>query len=322
MNALPHHLTDDQFSAYLDGQLPAGEQARVDAHLAACPACAAELRGWHATVGLLREMPPAPLPRAFTIPASALHKPAWRDRLAWGWGYRALQGATAVAAMLLLTLCGWDLLLQAPAVMTPMALAPAPAVEQTFGMVAPTDTPATTSHQALAPTRAPEPSSEAAVQSTALNTATPAPPGPAAQPTAVPAPSAKGVGGGAAPSPTLAEGVAASPPPTPEEREAPTANAASSATPAPSPTAEPPSADYARGSATPQPAITALAYYSPPSPVPLPGESANAVPASAPQFAPRLVVCGIEGVLVTVVVGLFVVTGWAWLARRRDKSKM
>ena len=41
-------------SAYLDGELPSEERIRFDAHLAACPECAAYLRTFAATAKLVK----------------------------------------------------------------------------------------------------------------------------------------------------------------------------------------------------------------------------------------------------------------------------
>ncbi|MCC6536021.1 MAG: zf-HC2 domain-containing protein [Bryobacterales bacterium] len=46
-----------RLSAYLDGELPAGERAQVDAHLAACPNCA---RFGGDVAGLLERLPAQP----------------------------------------------------------------------------------------------------------------------------------------------------------------------------------------------------------------------------------------------------------------------
>jgi anti-sigma factor RsiW len=40
----------------LDEPLGAEERAQVDAHLATCPTCVASLRGYVATIGLVREL--------------------------------------------------------------------------------------------------------------------------------------------------------------------------------------------------------------------------------------------------------------------------
>lgn len=58
-----HRLTRTRVSAYLDGELEAEEQARVEAHTHVCPPCArfvAELRRTVAALGALR-VPARPL---------------------------------------------------------------------------------------------------------------------------------------------------------------------------------------------------------------------------------------------------------------------
>ena len=43
MTALGVHATTDLLSAYLDGELPAGDGERIEAHLGRCASCRAEL---------------------------------------------------------------------------------------------------------------------------------------------------------------------------------------------------------------------------------------------------------------------------------------
>ena len=57
----PH--VSEWLSAYLDNQLTTAERAKVQAHLATCPVCAAELGDLQATVGLLARLHAVPLPR-------------------------------------------------------------------------------------------------------------------------------------------------------------------------------------------------------------------------------------------------------------------
>lgn len=53
-------------SDYVDGTLPAGERARVDAHLQTCPECIAYLQQLRATIGVLGRL------RAEDIPSALL----------------------------------------------------------------------------------------------------------------------------------------------------------------------------------------------------------------------------------------------------------
>ena len=50
-------------SDYLEGVLPAGEGARVEAHLATCPDCLAYLEQLRATIGALGRLREQDLPR-------------------------------------------------------------------------------------------------------------------------------------------------------------------------------------------------------------------------------------------------------------------
>jgi len=307
-----NHLTDDLLSAYLDGEVTSRERARAEAHLAECPACAGELRALQATVSLLREMPSAPLPRAFTIPATAARQTRWIAPFSRGWGYRALQGATLLAAVLLMVVCSGDLLFQTVPTLAPAALAPAavstPATDQEWLAAQPSPTGARTARQAAemtapvpaAPTRPAAPTvrpgtpalttlagkatsgteTPILVAGTVQETPTPVPPAPSS-PTAVP-----GTG------PRFLTSA------TPTEETTTDAGT----TPGPAPT-----------SATWQATTVTLAYQ--PSPAPL-LESEPAL-APTPQLSLiRLAVYGVELALLIVVVGLTIITGAAWLTRR------
>ena len=51
------HLGAEELQALLEGELPAGECARVEEHLASCARCAAELEGWRVLFRDLAELP-------------------------------------------------------------------------------------------------------------------------------------------------------------------------------------------------------------------------------------------------------------------------
>ena len=63
-----HHLTTEQLSAHLDGQLSGKEQSQLDAHLKTCEQCQQELTDLRRTVALLHAMPRPALPRSFVLP--------------------------------------------------------------------------------------------------------------------------------------------------------------------------------------------------------------------------------------------------------------
>lgn len=62
------HLTTDQLSALLDGQLSSDEQAQE--HLHTCKQCQLRLADLQQTVKLLHALPQPRLPRSFTLPVS------------------------------------------------------------------------------------------------------------------------------------------------------------------------------------------------------------------------------------------------------------
>lgn len=57
----------EYLSEYLDGGLSAAERAEVEAHLAGCPRCRADLASLRLTVQLVRQLPLQPVPRSFAL---------------------------------------------------------------------------------------------------------------------------------------------------------------------------------------------------------------------------------------------------------------
>ncbi|MBI3241993.1 MAG: zf-HC2 domain-containing protein, partial [Chloroflexi bacterium] len=57
------HLDDIAFNEYLDSALDPARHAEVEAHLAACPDCAARLAGLRALFAALESLPDVPLER-------------------------------------------------------------------------------------------------------------------------------------------------------------------------------------------------------------------------------------------------------------------
>ncbi|MEO6950270.1 MAG: zf-HC2 domain-containing protein [Polyangia bacterium] len=62
---MDHEATQALFSAYVDGELTAAERAVVDAHLAGCEACTAELATFRSTLAAMRGAVPVAPPDAF-----------------------------------------------------------------------------------------------------------------------------------------------------------------------------------------------------------------------------------------------------------------
>ncbi len=165
------HITD-LLSSYLDGRLTARERAQVEEHLAACPACSADLESLRATVHAVRALPTVAVPRSFYVQPAPQPRPA----------YVLLRLATAtVAAMLVLTMAG-DLFLR---VYQP-AMAPAPEALATMPAVAATDrrelaapaspAPAPSLLASPPPPTAEEKASEAATAPASASTGQPAAP--------------------------------------------------------------------------------------------------------------------------------------------------
>jgi len=124
-----HERCQESLSAFLDGEQTPRERSRAQGHLDECTACRADLESLRRTVSLLRAAPVIRPPRSFVLPAAegARQKHVVRRRLS----YAYLQGATAVATVLLVLVVSGDVLqhsqFAAPAMRS--------AEDQTLGMV-------------------------------------------------------------------------------------------------------------------------------------------------------------------------------------------
>ncbi len=95
---------DEHYTAYLEGTLPESLRQQVEAHLSACPRCAAELAALRLLVADLRAMPretpPVPLAAGVRARLAARQQPR-PSFLRWP----AFAGGVAVIAVLLLLIC-------------------------------------------------------------------------------------------------------------------------------------------------------------------------------------------------------------------------
>jgi anti-sigma factor RsiW len=284
---------DELLSAYLDGQLSAGERARLETQLGADPALRAELESLRHTVALVRDLPPVPIPRNFILsPAMAARlRPVRPLPPRRAWAAPLLTAATAVVSLLFVVVLAADLLLSgmggqafAPAAEPLLeaeapqaALAPSPASEQV-------EVEVVVEAEAEEETVAEEVAGEEEVEK-----AVPAATAPAAAAMEAPA---------EAPAETTAE-VEADYAETPEGTESPVPAMGGGAEPTPSDVGE----VAARPIEEEAPAATRGAEEAPAHDVP----AAAAIP---PQWT-------LEAILGLTALGLAVATVWAWRARRR-----
>jgi hypothetical protein len=103
-----HGFFEERLSAYLDGELTPREHKAVTHHLETCSACQCDLETLEQTVQWTRELPTLTVPRVFTIPVPP--EPARPPRRRWNF-LPALQGATALIAVLLVFAVAGDLML-------------------------------------------------------------------------------------------------------------------------------------------------------------------------------------------------------------------
>ena len=97
-----HNKVRARLSSYIDGQLTAGEAARIEAHLTDCGACRNELDSLRMTVRLLNELPLLEPPRSLALESAPAPAPSFTGRL---WAARL---ATSAMAALLAALIAGD----------------------------------------------------------------------------------------------------------------------------------------------------------------------------------------------------------------------
>lgn len=127
---LSHATTRDWLIPYADGMLAADERRRIDAHIHACPSCAAELGAVRELNLLLVSLPPAP-PAAFApfwLKLQAVLPQRRSLRLPSFTGYRRLGVALAMATVALLVAAGSAL--AAPSAMPDNPLYPVKQLEE------------------------------------------------------------------------------------------------------------------------------------------------------------------------------------------------
>lgn len=98
---------EEMLSAYLDGELSPRERADLEHTLTRDAELRAELEELHQVVGLMKAVPPAPLPRSFALDPAVYG----RVRQPWLQLYPALRAATVLATAVLVFLFAGDLFL-------------------------------------------------------------------------------------------------------------------------------------------------------------------------------------------------------------------
>lgn len=207
------HLTLDQLTAYLDGDLAPEERVRFDDHLRTCRDCRRELTELRSTVALLNGLPDYRPRRSFQLaPERIAATRPWWERL----GFRllpalpALRAATVAAAILLVSVSAGEIVRDRtgnhpappeaafvqPTVVATNQTLPAPPPTSTTRSLAPTVTP----HQAAAAQapKAPTPTIQAETIRPAPVTQTAAPQGNAGSGAGVAEPTSESTGNEAA----------------------------------------------------------------------------------------------------------------------------
>jgi len=330
-------------SAYLDGQLSAGEQVHLEAQLASDPALQAEFEALRHTVALVRSLPPLPVPRNFILPQrmSARPQPVRPLRPRYAWAAPLLTAATAVVSLVCAVVLTGDLLLSgmggrafvpigAPAA-APMeapqaAQAPTQAVEEAAVEVEVT----VEVEKVVSATAAPALPTEAPPREVAPAATTEAESYTAETPVSVEATPALTP----SPLPMLAAAPTTAPMPEGVETAVPAAGGGPAEAPAtPPPTASPAVAAEAAPSPTAPATVTALQQQDMGSAVPTPSEVAGVVPPPSEEEEPSVTEGGrgaegvvsaailpwriLEAILGLATVGLMLATIRAWRARRR-----
>ncbi len=249
------HPSPDTLSEHVDGRLTGRARERLEAHLAACPACRSEFESLQRTVQALRSMPQMAPRRSFVFMAPPDIAPARAARprraLAPAWAMGAAASVFALVAGIIMTL-------DAGGALTP-AYSPAPPSQSTIARGPETSPSAQDVYSTLSPTaepgnlaagNAPEATPTTAAPSKDAGGAVSLAPTPVATPT--PEPTAQATltgsfgGGQTAAAP-------ATPTAVPERSSQPPAIASGLPTPGPSPTVAPLDKGFAPV-ATPTPA--------------------------------------------------------------------
>ncbi len=97
-----HRFTQENLSAYLDGELSERDAGRVRAHLADCQVCQRELLELQATIRSLSELPRASLPRSFALSPEAVAGQRRIRRLDASYGALRTVGVAVTLALVLL----------------------------------------------------------------------------------------------------------------------------------------------------------------------------------------------------------------------------
>ena len=101
-----HAVSDEELSAFVDGELAAARAAFVESHVAACPACRGALEELRAVKSMLAALPRVAPARSFTLSRELAALPA-SPRATGRWPSPALAPAAALA--LFVAILGADL---------------------------------------------------------------------------------------------------------------------------------------------------------------------------------------------------------------------
>lgn len=103
----PHKPDVGALSALVDGALPPAAAAALEAHVAGCEACRAELAGLRAVRSMLSALPEAAAPRSFRLRRADVEAPARRSAAPPVW-LRAMPALSAAALVLFVALAAVD----------------------------------------------------------------------------------------------------------------------------------------------------------------------------------------------------------------------
>jgi len=159
---------DELLSAYLDGELSAGERQLLEKRLTTDPVLLIELEALRHTVALVRDLPQAPIPRNFILPQAVATQPRpalGRSRRTWP--ASLLTAATAIASLLFVAVLSLDLFLPSMG----RNLAFAPASEPEMAAEAPQEMAVPVEQEVEEAVEAPPLAAEAATQAPAQVTA-------------------------------------------------------------------------------------------------------------------------------------------------------